>query len=353
MAHAVELDSVTKSFGNLVAVDSISFSVAPGATVALLGPSGCGKTTALRLIAGFETPEQGTIQISGAVMNNLRPYERSVGLLFQDYALFPHMTVADNIKYGMRRRGFAKDRMEARLSSLLNLIQLPQVADRYPSQLSGGQQQRVALARAFAIEPAIMLLDEPLSALDTKLRQELRQELRTILSSVGTTTIIVTHDQEEALSLADEIFVMNLGTIAQHGTPKEIYKQPKNRFVADFMGRMNWFPSDPSDSLGAFARRVIEAGRTIRSGNGDSKLVGVRPECVTISRRHIDGSSASFAAKVSDAVFLGGETHISLKIKGSSTQLQSARKNIGESPPALGENVFASFLSNDCVIVDP
>ncbi|TIU44036.1 MAG: ABC transporter ATP-binding protein, partial [Mesorhizobium sp.] len=209
--NVLQLKNVTKKYGDLVAVDDVSLEIERGKVLSLLGPSGCGKTTTLRIIAGFTSPGDGTVEIAGQNVGHLKPYERNVGLLFQDYALFPHMTVAQNIGYGMRFRGTPKSEIPARVDKMLSLVRLATLGDRYPKQLSGGQQQRAALARALATDPQIVLLDEPLSALDAKLRLELRIELKEILSSVGATTIVVTHDQEEALSLGDEVVVMNAG----------------------------------------------------------------------------------------------------------------------------------------------
>ena len=226
MSHALEIVGVTKRFGQVIAVDDVSFVVGSGEFISLLGPSGCGKTTTLRLIAGFERPDTGRVLIAGNDVAGRRPYERNVGLLFQQYALFPHMTVEQNVAFGLRHRGFPKVDIHTRVGEMLELVELSGLAARRPGQLSGGQQQRVALARALAIQPQVVLLDEPLSALDAKLRQELRIELKNILRAVGSTAIIVTHDQEEAMSLAERIIVMHRGRILQEGTPEEIRKDP-------------------------------------------------------------------------------------------------------------------------------
>ncbi len=240
MTDTLEFDAVTKQFGAVTALDGVGFSVKQGETIALLGPSGCGKTTILRLIAGFEQPDAGRVLLGGRDMAGLRPYQRNVGLLFQHYALFPHMTVAENIAYGLRYRGTPKAEVAARVTEMLRLVRLEGMADRRPDQLSGGQQQRVALARAMATRPELLLLDEPLSALDARLRQDLRTELRDLLAETGTTAIVVTHDQEEAMSLGQRIFVMRAGRILQQGIPDEVYWQPQDRFTAEFMGRVNW-----------------------------------------------------------------------------------------------------------------
>ena len=245
----VELRNVTKRFGGLAAVDGVSLEVRRGQIVSLLGPSGCGKTTTLRLIAGFESPDEGTVLIGGMDVRGKRPYERNVGLLFQDYALFPHMTVEQNIAYGMRHRGIERSAIPGNTAEMLRLVKLDGFEKRWPNQLSGGQQQRVALARALATKPDVMLLDEPLSALDAKLRQELRIELKEILTSVGTTSIVVTHDQEEAMSMAEHVIVQNRGRIIQQGTPYDIYARPSNEFVAEFVGRSNAFRGRLGDEV--------------------------------------------------------------------------------------------------------
>ena len=219
MANSVQFVAVSKFYGAFAAISDVSFEVGDGETVALLGPSGCGKTTILRTIAGFETPTKGAVRIAGLDMAQRRPYERNVGLLFQHYALFPHMTVAQNVAYGLRHRGCPKGDIAARVAEMLALVKLPSFGERYPSRLSGGQQQRVALARALATRPGVVLLDEPLSALDAKLRQELRSELKEVLAAVGSTAIVVTHDQEEAMSLGERVFIMNAGRIVPAGHP--------------------------------------------------------------------------------------------------------------------------------------
>ena len=250
----LELNHVTRRYGKLKAVDNVTLNVDSGQILSLLGPSGCGKTTTLRMIAGFEEPNQGSIHIAGVDMKGKRPYERNVGLLFQNYALFPHMTVQRNVAYGLKQRGYEKKKIPARVTEMLELVKLTDFANRRPGQLSGGQQQRVALARALATSPEVVLLDEPLSALDAKLRVELRVELREILNSINATTIVVTHDQEEAMSLGDIVTVMEKGKIMQEGPPTEIYADPKTRFVAEFIGRSNWFTGTLGSSVASGIR---------------------------------------------------------------------------------------------------
>ncbi|HEX7587262.1 MAG TPA: ABC transporter ATP-binding protein, partial [Anaerolineae bacterium] len=235
----LELNNVRKSFGAVNAVESFNLKVERGELVSFLGPSGCGKTTTLRMIAGFEMPTVGTITISGADVTYIQPNKRNVGMVFQSYALFPNMNVTDNIGFGLKIAGKASSDIKKRAEEMLALIHMPGLGDRYPYQLSGGQQQRVALARALAFQPKVLLLDEPLSALDAKIRVSLRQEIRSIQQKLGITTVYVTHDQEEALSMSDRVVVMNNGRAEQIGTPFEIYNFPTTEFVAQFVGTLN------------------------------------------------------------------------------------------------------------------
>ena len=263
--HDVELRGVTKRFDDVVAVDHIDLTVPHGEFLSLLGPSGCGKTTTLRLIAGFEQPDEGEIRIGGADVAGLPPYKRDVNTVFQSYALFPHMSVLDNVAYGLKQRGLGKGERQRKAREALELVQLPQLAERKPKQLSGGQQQRVALARALVMEPKVLLLDEPLGALDLKVRKQLQIELKRIQERVGITFVYVTHDQEEALAMSDRVAVMNAGRIEQLGRPREIYDTPTTSFVADFIGETNFIRTN---------------GRT----------VAVRPERMAVARATRDGA---------------------------------------------------------------
>lgn len=237
----IHLDRVTKRFGSVVALDQITLGIEEGEFLALLGPSGSGKTTALRLLSGLLRPDEGDIWLGGRVINSVPPHRRNMGLVFQNYSLFPHMTVAENVAYGLRMRRVAKEERHRRVEEALELVQLGGYEDRYLHQLSGGQQQRIALARAFVIRPSAMLLDEPLGALDKKLREEMQIELRALQQRLGITAIFVTHDQEEALTMSDRVAVINMGQLQQIGTPEEIYERPATRFVAAFIGRSNFF----------------------------------------------------------------------------------------------------------------
>jgi ABC-type Fe3+/spermidine/putrescine transport system ATPase subunit len=250
--NVLELRDVVKRFGSLTAVNGVSLSVQKGSIISLLGPSGCGKTTLLRIIAGFEHPDEGMVFLGSKNMNGKRPYERNVGLLFQDYALFPHMTVEKNVAYGLHQRGFPAPQIKKRTNEMLDLVGMGEFANRRPQTLSGGQRQRVALGRALASNPELILLDEPLSALDAKLRLELRTELKRILVTAGSTAVIVTHDQEEAMTFGERVVVMEKGQIRQEGSPAQIYDDPKTRFVAEFIGRSNWFSGTLGQKVGEF-----------------------------------------------------------------------------------------------------
>ena len=276
------LEGVRKEFGGVVAVDTFNLDVAQGEFVSFLGPSGCGKTTTLRMVAGFEQPTSGTIRLAGNDVTFAKPNERNIGMVFQSYALFPNMTVAKNVGFGLKVRGCPKNEIEDRVKEMLALIHLENRGDSYPYQLSGGQQQRVALARALAIRPQVLLLDEPLSALDAKIRVSLRTEIRSIQQRLGITTIYVTHDQEEALSLSDRIVVMNVGVIEQIGTPFQIYNFPDTAFVASFVGTLNTGTAQVVDTkkrlLNLEGVELLTADELAGSEKGDRVRIAIRPE---------------------------------------------------------------------------
>ena len=276
MPPAVELRSVCKSYGGSRVVEEVSLGIARGEFFSLLGSSGCGKSTMLRLIAGFEVPDAGSILFNGEPASAKEPaYARRVNMVFQNYALFPHMTVAENVGFGMKMSGMARADRDKKTREMLAVVQLEGYEARMPSQLSGGQQQRVALARAMATEPEVVLLDEPLGALDLKLRREMQQELKRIQQSRGLTFIYVTHDQEEALSMSDRLCVMHAGRAMQTGTPREIYRQPASRFVAEFIGENNLLPAGDGELMAVRPEEII-----CRTEAPDSALSGVVTECV-------------------------------------------------------------------------
>ncbi len=288
----LRLERLTKNFGDFVAVDDLSLTVPQGSFFALLGPSGCGKTTTLRMVAGLEDPSAGQIKIGDADITGLKPFRRPVNTVFQNYALFPHMDIYENVAFGLRRRG-VKD-VKTQVMEALELIELSHVAKRKPAQLSGGQQQRVALARAIVNRPAVLLLDEPLGALDLKLRRQMQLELKRIQTEVGLTFIHVTHDQEEAMTMADTVAVMNHGLIEQMGPPTELYESPRTAFVANFLGQSNLFPAAVvevdgenivlEDSDGRYRMPISRVAPSVDAIRGGRVLVGVRPEKIHIER---------------------------------------------------------------------
>lgn len=304
------LTNISKTFGANVAVHDFNLDVERGEFVSFLGPSGCGKTTTLRMIAGFELPSTGTIVINGADITYRPPNQRNVGMVFQSYALFPNMTVADNIGFGLKIARTPKAEIDRTVAEMLDVIHLPDLGGRYPHQLSGGQQQRVALARALAIHPQVLLLDEPLSALDAKIRVELRGEIRRIQQQLGITTIYVTHDQEEALSLSDRIVVMNAGRVEQIGAPFEIYNFPRTGFVASFIGQLNLLPvsvKDPAAGEVALGSQAIRAAEPIRAAVGAEVRLAIRPEEIKVAPAGCtpEASANCLAATVESVTFLG------------------------------------------------
>lgn len=314
---AVMLDGVTKRFGTVTALRNAQLAIRRGELMALLGPSGCGKTTLLNLVAGFFPPDEGDVTIDARKVNNVPTYKREIGIMFQNYALFPHMTVAANVAYGLRMRGVAKAEMKRRVAEALALVRLSGVEDRKPRQLSGGQQQRVAIARALVINPKVLLLDEPFSALDRNLRTSMQIELKEIQRKLGVTTIFVTHDQSEALSLADRIAVMSEGRICQIGTPEEIYRRPCERFVVGFVGDVNILRGRLEDRNGDVATVRIGAARVkvastplARLASGGAVDLFVRPEQLHVGA---DGQPCSIQGVVAALVYQGGHVDLYLE----------------------------------------
>jgi ABC-type Fe3+/spermidine/putrescine transport system ATPase subunit len=356
VANTVEFRDVKKRFGPVTAIDGVSFSIAGGETVALLGPSGCGKTTILRMIAGFDNPDEGIVRIGGADMRGLKPYERNVGLLFQHYALFPHMTVAENVAYGLRHRGVDAKSIPARVAEMLDLVRLPSFGNRRPDQLSGGQQQRVALARALATRPGLVLLDEPLSALDAKLRQDLRAELKQVLAAVDATTIVVTHDQEEAMSLGERVFVMKDGRIVQEGPPNEVYSRPRSRFVADFMGRANWFSGRVAEANNGIARFSSACGATFstaaQAAAGEVDLC-IRPESIDLDTSGAGETPPGrnrLTGHVVDVALLGATRQVIVELDSGSRILAVEANRFGANR-SLRQPISVGFSADACVIL--
>jgi putative spermidine/putrescine transport system ATP-binding protein len=359
MSPFLELQQVRKVFASgAYAVESFNLQVERAEFVSFLGPSGCGKTTTLRMIAGFETPSSGTIRIDGQDVTGIPANRRQIGMVFQSYALFPNLTVAANIGFGMRVASAPRHEIEARVRELLALIHLQEFGNRYPHQLSGGQQQRVALARALATRPRVLLLDEPLSALDAKIRQSLRQEIRAIQRQFGITTIYVTHDQEEALSLSDRVVVMNAGRIEQVGTPLQIYHQPSTPFVGSFVGALNVVVCrvlDPASGRLEFAGQPIETGASLAertNGSGDTVSIALRPERLTVTRgEHADIGLNALRGTVDDVSFLGSV--VRLRVRCAEQLIQVDALSDPEHVPArAGDDVSVVFPPEACLLLE-
>jgi spermidine/putrescine transport system ATP-binding protein len=283
---SVELTDVTKRFGSMVAVDKLNLTVEPGEFLSLLGPSGCGKTTTLRMLAGFEQPDEGFIRISGEYVQGVPPYKRDVNTVFQHYALFPHMTVAENVAYGLRQKGINKSEIADRVREALDMVKMSKLAERKPKQMSGGQQQRVAVARALVNRPSVLLLDEPLGALDRKLREEMQIELKLLQSQLGITFVFVTHDQEEAMGMSDRIAIMLDGHVEQLADPETVYERPASAFVAGFIGRNNFWRGTSTGNSGVRANDgtvFVSSSPEEHVPAGQPALAAVRPECMQIA----------------------------------------------------------------------
>ena len=353
----VELRNIMKKFQNNVVVQDFNLQVEQGEFISFLGPSGCGKTTTLNMIAGFLEPDGGDLFIKGKRMNGVPPYKRELGMVFQTYSLFPHMTVAENIAYGLKLRKVGKAEMQERVQRVLSLVKLPHVADRYPKQLSGGQRQRIAIARALVIEPSLLLLDEPLSNLDAKLREELRDELKRLHHEIGVTTIFVTHDQEEALSLSDRIVVLNHGRVEQIGTPLEIYNQPASEFVHTFIGKTNRMEGEVVEAAGDRVTVVtseglrIEAARQSRSFTPRQKVaVFVRPERITLSETPASDAANKVQGNLQISSFLGSYTETVVHAGGHTLSVKVQMIDQAASLNA-GTEVWCQWRAEDVLVM--
>ena len=357
----VELRGVTKRFGELYAVDDVTLAIYPGEFFSLLGPSGCGKTTLLRMLGGFERPDAGSILIDGEEMNGVPPYRRPVNMMFQSYALFPHMSVEQNVAFGLRQERLGKTTIRDRVAEMLELVQLTQFGHRKPHQISGGQRQRVALARALARQPKLLLLDEPLAALDKKLREHTQFELMDIQDKTGTTFIVVTHDQEEAMILSNRIAVMDKGQVKQVGTPTQIYEYPQSKFVAGFIGSITSF--DARVKSGAGETAVVEvpqmgADITARAipglAEGQAITLAVRPEKIAIGRERPDGPNA-VRGTVDDFGYLGKDSIYKVKLdSGTILSVHSVNSRRGtehERVAAWEDSVWLSFDPNSAILL--
>ncbi|MBI6799245.1 polyamine ABC transporter ATP-binding protein [Pseudomonas syringae] len=356
----VKIDRVTKKFDETIAVDDVSLQINKGEIFALLGGSGSGKSTLLRMLAGFERPTEGRIYLDGVDITDMPPYERPINMMFQSYALFPHMTVADNIAFGLKQDKLGKPEIEARVAEMLKLVQMTQYAKRKPHQLSGGQRQRVALARSLAKKPKLLLLDEPMGALDKKLRSQMQLELVEIIERVGVTCVMVTHDQEEAMTMAERIAIMHLGWIAQIGSPIDIYETPTSRLVCEFIGSVNLFEGDVIEDMEAHALiRSPELERNIYVGHGVSTSVedkhityALRPEKLLITTEQPGFEYNWSRGKVHDIAYLGGHSVFYVELPGGKlVQSFVANAERQGARPTWGDEVYVCWEDDSGVVL--
>ncbi len=343
MAATLEFHAVRKTFGSTVALESFDLALEPGELVSLLGPSGCGKTTALRVAAGFEQPDAGRVVIGGADVVRVPAHKRNIGMVFQSYSLFPNLDVASNVAFGLRVRRVSGDERDRRVGEALERVHLGAMAKRYPHQLSGGQQQRVALARALVVEPAVLLLDEPLSALDAKVRVGLREEIRRLQLQLGMTTLFVTHDQEEALSISDRIGVMSDGRLEQLGTPRAVYAEPANAFVARFVGRLNELPGQVDGSAIEVAGVRIEVAPPAGVASGAGVTLMSRPEDVRVrASSNGDATAGALPGTVVSEHFAGSSSLLRVRLDRLDL-LVDAQVDPGGEPLAAGDRVVVEL----------
>jgi putative spermidine/putrescine transport system ATP-binding protein len=339
----LQLVGITKRYGDFTAADDLSLDVADGEFVVLLGPSGCGKTTTLRIVAGFIEPTSGSVRLGGRDITTLPPWRRNAGLVFQSYALFPHMTVAENVAFGLEMRKVPKAEMAPRIAEALRLVRLDHLGDRLPRQLSGGQQQRVALARALVFHPDVLLLDEPLSNLDAKLRADVRVEIRELQRKLGLTTVMVTHDQEEALTMADRLVVMSEGRIRQIGTQQDLYERPAEKFVADFVGRSS-FIDGRMDGPGRF----VSAGGLVVVCDGAGQVYGpvslaLRPERLALVANGAPPIDNSFPGTVEFISYLGSQVDLHVRLSPQERVIVQIQNRPDRPLPAIGERVLVGW----------
>ena len=349
---AISLQGVKKDFGDFTAISSVTFEIADNEFFTLLGPSGCGKTTLLRMIAGFEDTTAGKIRLYGDNIENLPPNKRPINTVFQNYALFPHMNVIENIGFSLKMLGWVKSDISNRITEMLDMIQLEEFKNRKPSQLSGGQQQRVALARAMASKPKVLLLDEPLSALDLKLRKEMRSELKRLQKDTGITFIFVTHDQEEALSMSDRIAVMSSGEVQQIGTPSEIYEYPENRFVADFIGETNLLNATIEKINGNISECKLQNGQILNAkpnrkvNKSQAGVISIRPEKLKMSKKPSKGQFIK--GTLGQATYFGTDTQFEILLaKRLALSIRIQNSTLTSENYEYGDQVFISIDDED------
>ena len=336
------LNHLTKRYGEFTAVRDLTLSAAEGEFLVLLGPSGCGKTTTLRMIAGFVAPTSGVIRLGGRDVTRLPPWKRNTGLVFQSYALFPHLTVAQNVAFGLEMRKIPRAELGARVAEALKLVRLDVYGERLPRQLSGGQQQRVALARALAIRPDLLLLDEPLSNLDAKLRAQVRVEIRDLQRELGITTVMVTHDQEEALTVADRLVVMAEGAVRQIGTQRDLYERPADRFVAEFVGRST-FLAGRLEGSNVFRTAGGLAIRCAPGSTGGTAALALRPERLTLSRHPIPGLDNNLPGKVDLVSYLGAALDVRVRLSPDDRVIVQLPNRVNGEAPAEGEVMYVGW----------
>ncbi|WP_341485984.1 ABC transporter ATP-binding protein [Thioclava sp. GXIMD4215] len=344
------ISHLEKSFGATRVVKDFNLDIEKGEFISLLGPSGCGKTTVLRMVAGFETPSAGSITIDGREVSSLKPNQRNIGMVFQAYALFPNLTVAQNVGFGLKVQGVPAREIAPRVAEMLSLIGLPEMGERYPYQLSGGQQQRVALARALAPKPQVLLLDEPLSALDAKVRVSLRNEIRAIQKELGITTIFVTHDQEEALSMSDRIVVMHQGIADQIGTPFEIYNTPATRFVAGFVGTLTTVQAQVIDGPSGHVKIGGNEIWLYREVTGPEVTLGLRPEMLRVGPADFNAGEAALAGTILDVDFLGSVIRLRVDLGGEVLAVDLFNTTRA-APPQVGERVSLALHPSDALVI--
>lgn len=353
----ISIRNITKRFGSVVAVDDVSIDIRPNEFFALLGPSGCGKTTLLRMISGLEMPTEGTILVDGVDATDVPPNRRPVNMVFQSYAVFPHMSVAANVGYGLKVVGTPPAEIAERVVEALRMVQLSDLAERMPNQLSGGQRQRVALARALVKRPKVLLLDEPLSALDAKLREQMRLELAKLQESVGITFIIVTHDQDEALSMADRIAVMDAGRVSQIATPEELYEMPTTRFVADFIGKVNLFDGTVAGKRGKQLSIDVEGIGSVKvDHDGDAQgqvALAIRPEKLKLSPKKPTGAGTKIQGRVVNLAYYGNTSHVFLETDSGialTANVQNDSRDVSEAID-VGDKTWITWRDADALVL--